>query len=80
MARKHKERHTTGKRELISKLMEENEIKNLSDIHEALKDLLGNTIEGMLEAELDEELGYEKYEQTAEPKTNSRNGYKSKRL
>jgi len=34
----------------------------------------------MLEAELDEHLGYEKYESTEEAKSNYRNGYTSKTL
>jgi putative transposase len=45
-----------------------------------LKDLLGDTIQNMLEAELDEHLGYEKYESTEEAKSNYRNGYTSKTL
>jgi len=43
-------------------------------LQEALKDLLGDTIQNMLEAELDEHLGYEKYESTEEAKSNYRNG------
>jgi len=80
MARRNKERHTAGKREIMAMLVEEYGIKSLADIQNALKDLLGGTIEGMLEAELDEKLGYEKYEQTTAPKTNYRNGYKPKTL
>jgi len=38
-------------------------------LQEALKDLLGDTIQNMLEAELDEHLGYEKYESTEEAKS-----------
>jgi len=49
-------------------------------LQEALKDLLGDTIQNMLEAELDEHLGYEKYESTEEAKSNYRNGYTSKTL
>ncbi|ABN53208.1 transposase mutator type [Acetivibrio thermocellus ATCC 27405] len=49
-------------------------------MQEALKDLLGDTIQNMLEAELDEHLGYEKYESTEEAKSNYRNGYTSKTL
>ncbi|ALX09683.1 transposase-like protein [Acetivibrio thermocellus AD2] len=45
-----------------------------------MKDLLGDTIQNMLEAELDEHLGYEKYESTEEAKSNYRNGYTSKTL
>ena len=50
---------TPEKKELISKLIEEYDIKTVKDLQEALKDLLGDTIQNMLEAELDKHLGYE---------------------
>jgi transposase-like protein len=65
---------------IIGQIIEMYDVKSIADIHDALKDLLGGTIEGMLEAELDETLGYEKGEKTKEPKTNYRNGYKQKTL
>lgn len=71
---------TPEKKELISKLIEEYDIKTVKDLQEALKDLLGDTIQNMLEAELDEHLGYERYEPTEEPKSNYRNGHTSKTL
>ena len=71
---------TPEKKELISKLIAEYNIKTAKDLQEALKDLLGDTIQNMLEAELDEHLGYEKYESTGEEKSNYRNGYTSKTL
>jgi len=71
---------TPEKKEVIANLIEMYDIKTMSDIQAALKDLLGGTIQGMLEAELDEELGYEKHEKTEETKTNYRNGYKPKTL
>lgn len=40
-----------------------------------LKDLLGDTLQGMLEAELDESLGYSKYDYKNKETENSRNGY-----
>jgi len=71
---------TPEKKEVIANLIEMYDIKTMADIQAALKDLLGGTIQGMLETELDEELGYEKHEKTEEPKTNYRNGYKPKTL
>ena len=47
-------------------------------IQEALKDLLGGTIKKMMEAEMDEHLGYEKSERS--DSDDARNGYKSKRI
>lgn len=71
---------TAGKKNIIAGLLEEYEIKTATDIQNALKDLLGGTLQEMLESELDEELGYEKHEKTEVAKENYRNGYKSKKL
>jgi len=71
---------TAEKREIISKLLETYNVKTTADIQKALKDLLGGTIQEMLETELDIHMGYGKSEQNGEVKTNYRNGYKPKRL
>ena len=68
-----------GKKALVAGLMEEYDIKTAADIQEALKDLLGSTLEGMLEAEMNEHLGYEKYGRDAQD-TNRRNGVKTKKV
>jgi len=69
---------TEGKKNIIAGLMEEYDIETADDIQEALKDLLGGTIKGMMEAEMDEHLGYEKHERT--DSDNARNGTKTKRV
>ena len=67
-----------GKRNIIGQLVEMYDIKTAADIQEAVKDLLGGTIQCMLEAELDTQM-QERSE--AEPDySDSRNGYKTKRL
>ena len=71
---------TEEKRNIIANLLETYEIKSTGDIQEALKDLLGGTIQEMLEAEHDEHMGYDKSEQNGEVRTNYRNGYKPKTL
>ena len=73
---KRKEKFSEGKRNIIASLIEEYDIKSAEDIQEALKDLLGGTIENMLKAELDNHLGYDPYERTES--SNSRNGSKPK--
>jgi len=78
MAARHK--LTPEKKELVAGLIEAYDIKTAVDLQDALKDLFGGTLQGMLEAELDEELGYEKHEKTEQPKENYRNGYKPKTL
>lgn len=67
-----------GKRNIIAGLIEEYDIKTAADIQEALKDLLGGTIQEMMEAELDEHLGYADYERSDNP--DYRNGTKPKKL
>ena len=75
---KRKERLTEGKKNIIASLIEEYDIQTAEDIQDALKDLLGGTIESMLKAELDNHLGYDPYERTEN--SSSRNGSKSKKL
>ena len=66
------------KKNIIESLIEMYDIQSAEDIQDALKDLLGGTIESMLEAEMDEHLGYEAYERSENP--NSRNGKKTKNI
>ena len=58
----HRVQMTEGKRNIIYQLLEEYDIPSVEDIQDALKDLLGGTIKEMMEAEMDEHLGYEKSE------------------
>ena len=67
-----------GKKNIIAGLIQEYDIQSAEDIQGALKDLLGGTIQEMMEAEMDEHLGYEPYERS--DNSNSRNGKKSKSL
>ena len=69
---------TEGKRNIIQGLLQEYNIETAADIQEALKDLLGGTIKEMMEAEMDDHLGYEKSERS--DSDNYRNGHKSKRI
>ena len=69
---------TEGKRNIIQGLLQEYNIESAADIQEALKDLLGGTIKEMMEAEMDEHLGYEKSERS--DNDDYRNGHKSKRV
>lgn len=69
---------TEGKRNIIAGLLQEYDIQSAEDIQEALKDLLGGTIQEMLESEMNEHLGYEKYEHS--PESNYRNGKKTKKI
>ena len=74
----HRVQMTEGKRNIIQQLMQEYDINSANDIQDALKDLLGATIKEMMEAEMDEHLGYKKSERF--DSNDYRNGYKSKRI
>ena len=65
-----------NKKNIIAALIDEYDIETAEDIQEALKDLLGGTLKSMMEAEMDEHLGYESYERSNNP--NYRNGTKTK--
>ena len=67
---------TEGKRNIFHQLLEEYDIRSAEDIPEALKHLLGGTIKEMMEAEMDDYLGYEKSERS--DNDDYRNGYKPK--
>ena len=74
----HKVQITEGKRSIIRQLLEEYDIETAGDIQEVLKDLLGGTIREMIEAEMDDHLGYQKSE--CSDNDDYRNGYKRKRI
>lgn len=69
---------TEGKRQIIQQLLQEYDIETAEDIQDALKDLLGGTIKEMMEAEMDDHLGYEKSERS--DSDDYRNGYKQKQV
>ena len=73
-----KKKQLSQKHSLIAQMIEMYDIKDTKDIQEALKDLLGSTIQSMLESEMDEHLGYSSYERS--DNENSRNGKKTKKL
>ena len=62
----------------LKALIKEYNLKDPKDIQEMLKKLFGDTLQEMLEAELDHELGYTKYDYKNKVTDNSRNGYSSK--
>lgn len=69
---------TEGKKNIIAGLLQEYDIQSAEDIQDALRDLLGGTIKQMMESEMDEHLGYDRYERSEE--NNYRNGTKTKRV
>ncbi|MDR1532105.1 MAG: IS256 family transposase [Clostridiales bacterium] len=69
----------TGKeKELVSALTQD--CQSTRDIQSKLKRLFAGAIEQMLECEMDEHLGYEKYSEEGNNSGNSRNGYNYKTI
>ncbi len=60
----HKVQMTDGNPNIIHQLLEEYDIQSAEDIQDALKDLLGGTLKEMMEAEMDDHLGYGKSERS----------------
>ena len=78
MGRPRKTQVDEGKQKIIDYLIEEYEVETPKDIYAALRDLLGPTIQNILESEIQEQM---KQSQKEEPEySNSRNGYKPKTL
>lgn len=69
---------TEGKKNVIAMLLQEYDVHSAADLEDALKDLMGGTMESMLEAELDNHLGYKEYERS--DNENYRNGTKQKKI
>jgi len=65
-------------KEQLRAFIKENKLVTAQDAQNALKELFAETLQEMLEAELDTHLGYEKHEVKAKMTPNSRNG-KSKK-
>lgn len=77
--KKGKRTENSERRENIRKLISDYGIETLSDIKDAIKDLLGETIKEMMELEMDEHIGSSKNERNVN-RDNYRNGYKSKKV
>ena len=73
-----REKISSEKRKFIQEFIANNDIKSARDIEIALRDLMKETLQEMLEAELTEQIGHEKYEYSDNEKDNYRNGYSKK--
>ena len=56
------------------------DVKNFDDLKDVFKLMVGEMLENGLEGELDDELGYTKYDYRNKESENSRNGYFKKTL
>lgn len=66
------------RKELIQGLLAHYKPEDAQDVQAMLRDLLGDTLQQMLEAEMDDHLGYTKYDYKNKQTDDSRNGYSPK--
>ena len=69
-----------ARRAQLGQFMEGAGIKSMEDIQELFKDMIATFVNQGLEGELDEELGYSKYDFRNKDTDNSRNGHSEKTL
>ncbi|KEJ91398.1 IS256 family transposase [Synergistes jonesii] len=69
---------TPERKALIQSLLSHYKPEDAQDVQAMLRDLLGDTIQQMLEAEMDDHLGYSKYDYKNKHTDDSRNGYSPK--
>ncbi len=76
MARRRK--LTPEKKEMLRTLRESYDPQSAEDVQAMLRDLLGDMLQEMLEAEMDDHLGYSKYDYKNKETDDTRNGYSPK--
>ena len=80
MAKKNRTPEEKARREKICELLQMANIGSMDDIQNLFKETIAEFMENGLEAELDDELGYSKYDYKNKDTDNSRNGHSSKTL
>ena len=80
MSRKNRSPEEKARRAKIRELLQMANIDSMDDIQDLFKGTIAEFMENGLEAELDEDLGYSKYDYKNKATDNSRNGHSSKNL
>ena len=78
--RKKRSPEEQARRAKIRELLQESNISSMEDIQNLFKETIAEFMENGLDAELDDELGYSKYDYKNKETENSRNGHSSKTL
>ena len=79
-SRKKRSPEEQARREKIRELLQTSGVSSMVDIQNLFKETIAEFMENSLDAELDEELGYSKYDYKNKDTDNSRNGHSSKTL
>ena len=80
MTRRKRTPEEEARREKIRELLQVSNIGSMADIQNLFKETIAEFMENGLEAELDEDLGYSKYDYKNKEGTNSRNGHSQKTI
>ena len=80
MSRKNRSPEEQARRAKIRELLQASNINSMDDIQNLFKETIAEFMENGLESELDDELGYSKYDYRNKDTDNSRNGHSSKTL
>lgn len=80
MAREKRTPEENARREKIRELLQMANIGSMDDIQSLFKETIAEFMENGLNAELDDELGYSRYDYKNKDTDNSRNGHSSKTL
>jgi len=73
-------RERREQRKKLFEVMQQAGIESFEDVQEFFKEMVGTVLENGLEGEMEEELGYSKYDYRNKQTDNSRNGYTEKTL
>lgn len=80
MAKRKRTPEEIERRNKIRELLQLSGVSSMDDIQNLFKETIAEFMENGLEAELDEELGYDRYDHKNKQTDNSRNGHSKKRL
>lgn len=80
MKEKEKNVEEEAMNKLVQEILKSGDVKTIFDIESKLKKSFGKVIQSMLEAEMTEHLGHNKYEYSKENKENYRNGSSKKKV
>ena len=82
MARKNENPQKAAMREMMRGYLKENDIriKDGAYVNAVMRDMMSVLLEGVLDEELDEGLGYSKYDYRNKDTDNSRNGHSTKTM
>ena len=80
MTRKKRTPEEIERRAKIRELLQVSNISSMADIQNLFKETIAEFMENSLDAELDDELGYSKYDYRSKDTDNSRNGHSGKTL